>query len=106
MMGKITIACYRPKEGKAAALKELMKEHLPILISENLVTERKSIMMEAKDGTIVEVFEWISDKAIEQAHTNKAVLAMWERFALVCDYVIPTTIDEFTHLFSGFEPIN
>ena len=74
MEEQITIACYKPKPGKAEALHLLMREHLPILRSQDLVTDRDSIIMEAKDGTIIEVFEWKSLAAIEKAHTNPEVL--------------------------------
>ncbi|MFI5158631.1 MAG: hypothetical protein ACHQF4_07175, partial [Sphingobacteriales bacterium] len=60
-MGRIVIACYKPKPGKGEALKALMKTHLPRLKKEGLVTDRESIMMEATDGTIIEVFEWLSE---------------------------------------------
>ena len=105
-MGKIVIVGYKPKENQAAALKELMKTHLPRLKKENLVTDRESIMMEAADGTIIEVFEWISDEAIRNAHTNPEVLKMWDEYAAVCDYIPVGSIAEAGDLFSNFEPVN
>lgn len=105
-MGRIVIACYKPKPGKNEALKTLMKTHLPRLKKEGLVTSRESIMMEAKDGTIIEVFEWISDEAIQSAHSNPAVLQMWGEYGEVCDYVPVGSLAEASNLFSGFEPFN
>jgi hypothetical protein len=32
--------------------------------------------MRAQDGTIVEIFEWISQEAISGAHTNPAVIGL------------------------------
>ena len=43
-MGQIVIACYRPKRGKDAQLLRLMAEHVPILRSVGLATDRASIM--------------------------------------------------------------
>jgi len=105
-MGKIVMACYKPKENKAAALKELMKTHLPRLKQQGLVTDRKSIIMEAADGTIVEVFEWLSEEAIQNAHKNPAVLQMWGEYAEVCDYVPVGSLAEAGNLFTAFEPLN
>jgi hypothetical protein len=105
-MGRIVIAAYKPKPGKEAGLRQLMQQHLPILKGEGLVTDRQSIMMEAKDGSIVEVFEWISDEAIKQAHTNPAVLKMWQEYSEVCDYIPVGELDETKILFSPFEPLN
>jgi mevalonate pyrophosphate decarboxylase len=105
-MGLITIACYRPKPGKAEGLKELMKTHLLRLRAEGLVTGRESIIMEAADGTIVEVFEWLSHQAIQNAHTNPAVLKMWGEYGEVCDYVNLNSIAESADMFAGFKPVN
>jgi hypothetical protein len=103
---RITIACYQPKDGKGEALKTLVKEHLPILYGQQLVTDRKAIIMEAKNGTLIEVFEWISDEAIEKAHSNPAVLALWAKFNEVCDYVAPDTMEGCKHIFSGFRAVD
>ncbi|MDB5009145.1 MAG: hypothetical protein JWP45_3538 [Mucilaginibacter sp.] len=105
-MGKMVIACYKPKPGKAAALKELMKTHLPRLKAEGLVTNRQSIIMEAADGTILEVFEWLSQEAIDQAHTNQAVLKMWGEYGEVCDYVPVGSLTEAANMFALFDPLN
>lgn len=105
-MGKIVIAAYRPKPGKADALKALMTTHLSRLKSEGLVTDRQSIIMEAADGTIVEVFEWLSAEAIAQAHHNPVVLQMWQEYGEVCDYIPLNSLAESDKLFADFEPLN
>lgn len=104
-MGRIVIVGYKPKPGKNADLKALMKTHLPRLRKEGLATDRESIMMEAADGTIVEVFEWVSEEAIQNAHKNPEVLKMWGEYAEVCDYVPIGSLAEAGNLFSGFEPL-
>ncbi len=101
-MGRVVIACYRPKEGKAEALRELSKTHWARLKAEALVTDRVPITMVAEDGTIVEVFEWKSKEAIEAAHKNPRVLEMWEEFGEVCDYVPIGTVAEAETVFSQF----
>ena len=104
MEGRIVIAVYKPKEGKAEALQQLMREHLAILKQQALVTDRNSIMMEAEDGTIIEVFEWKSKAAIENAHTDPEVLKMWGKYAKVCDYIPVAKVKEASNLFSEFSP--
>jgi len=104
MEGQIAIVGYRPKAGKTEALHQLMRKHYAVLKSQDLVTERASIIMEAKDGTIIEVFEWRSQSAIEQAHTNPVILKMWEEYAEVCDFVPVGQVEETANLFSGFKP--
>jgi hypothetical protein len=104
-MGSISVACYKPKPDCEAALLELVRGHLPPLRAEGLVTDRASIVMRAADGTIVEVFEWVSQEAIAAAHANPVVLDLWKRFEGVCQYEIPSHISEFQNMFGHFEPI-
>ena len=105
-MGVIVIVGYKPKPGKEADLEYLMKSHHSILKGENLVTERESIIARAKDGTIIEIFEWVSSEAMQSAHENKKVLAMWQQYEDVCEYVPIAKVPESSELFSGFMPLN
>jgi hypothetical protein len=104
-MGRIVIACYRPKPGKKASLKRLILDHVATLAAEGLVTDRAPIIMEAQDGTVVEVFEWTSSAAIESAHINAAVLKMWEQYTEVCDHIPVAEVPEAAQMFSEFTPI-
>ncbi|MBV8514452.1 MAG: hypothetical protein JO260_04045 [Acidobacteria bacterium] len=104
-MASISVACYKPRPGYEQALLELVRNHLPPLRAEGLVTNRASIVMRAGDGTIVEVFEWVSQDAIAGAHSNPTVLELWKRFEAVCTYVVPAGVLEFTKMFAHFEPI-
>ena len=105
-MGVIVIVGYKPKAGKAEALKALTKTHVPRLKQEGLVTGREAVIMAAKDGTIVEVFEWLSDEAVQNAHKNPAVQQMWGEYAEVCDYVPLNTLSEAGSMFASFIPID
>ncbi len=104
-MGCFAIVGYRPYPGKEQRLLELAKEHLPILRSQGLATDRPSYVMRAADGTIIEVFEWKSAADIEAAHHNPVVQAMWARYAEACEYVSLATLEECKKLFAGFEPV-
>ena len=104
-MGSISVACYRPRPGSEQALLELVRNHLPPLRAEGLVTGRAPIVMRTADGTIVEVFEWVSQEAIASAHGNPTVRDLWKRFEAVCWYETPSNLAEFQNMFSHFEPI-
>jgi uncharacterized protein (DUF1684 family) len=103
---RIVIVVYRPLQGKTQQLMSVVRRHLDVLASQHLVTERAPIVMRAKDGCIVEVFEWTSAKAIEDAHTNPVVQGLWREFSEVCTYEKPVSVTEFSNLFSEFEPIH
>ena len=105
-MGRIVFAVYRPHEGKEGQLLELVQEHMPILKSQRLITDRKPVVMQSKDKATIEVFEWQSAEAIALAHQNPVVQELWTRFSAVCDYDKPSNVSEFHNIFSEFEPIN
>ena len=85
MNGVIVIVAYRPKPGKESETLDLVRSRVPTLRKEALVTERTPIIMRARDSTIIEVSEWKSQEAIQAAHKNPNVLAMWNSFFEVCD---------------------
>ena len=105
MKGVIVIVAYRPKPGKEKELLELVRDRVPTLRKENLVTDRVPTIMRAKDGTIIEVSEWKSREAIDAAHKNPNVLAMWNKFFALCDCVPLKSLAEAEEMFAGFEPI-
>jgi protein tyrosine phosphatase (PTP) superfamily phosphohydrolase (DUF442 family) len=104
-MPRTVIVGYQPKPGQSEALDALMATHFARLYEQGLVTRRKPFLMRARDGTVVEVFEWKSQRAIDSAHDNPAVLAMWSEYAAVCDYVPVGSLAEAGELFSGFESV-
>ena len=105
-MGRVVIACYRPKPGREDDLLALLRDHLPILRGEGLATERDPIVARAADATIVEVFEWRSRAAVEEAHENAVVRAMWDRFGAVCTYVRYGDLAEAGVLFPNFDSVD
>jgi len=105
LIGSILVACYKPRPGCEDALLELVRNHLPPLRAEGLVTERTPIVMRTANGTIVEIFEWVSQEAIAGAHKNPTVLDLWKRFEAVSWYETPSNLPEFQNMFGHFEPI-
>jgi hypothetical protein len=83
----------------------LVRNHLPPLRAQHLVTDRASIVLRTADGTIVEIFEWVSQEAVAGAHSNPAVLELWKQFEQVCAYEKPCNLAEFQNMFAHFEPI-
>ena len=106
MDGVCVIVAYRPKAGKKSELLELVRSRVPTLRKEGLVTDRKPVIMRARDGTIIEVSEWKSHEAIDAAHKNPNVLAMWDKFFALCDCVPLSTLAEANEMFAGFQAID
>jgi len=104
-MGDMVIVAYRPKPGQEAALLDLVRDHIPFLRRLGLATDRAPLMMRGADGVIVEVFEW-APGAVAKAHEHPEVLALWGRYAAVCDYVPLRDLPESGEMFATFTPIN
>lgn len=104
-MGRFVIAAFRPKTGQQQALAAMVERHWRALRAENLVTDRPCYVMQAADGTIVEVFEWRSPEAVEAAHRNPAVTDLWAEFEAACDYIPVSALPESQHPFSEFEAL-
>jgi len=101
----IVIVAYKPKAGKEADLLQLTRDHVPLLRAEGLATGYPVTACQAKDGTIVEVFEW-ADGGVERAHTNPVVMKLWERYAAACDIVPLTSLPEASTMFASFTPLD
>jgi CDGSH-type Zn-finger protein len=102
----MTIATYRPKPGKAAELLALTRAHLPLLTAEGLAEPGRRLVGRAKDGAIVEIFVWKSPEAVEAAHKNAAVSALWAKFGEIADFVMAKDLPETAAPFAEFEWID
>jgi hypothetical protein len=101
----IVIVAYKPKPGKEADLLQLTREHVLLLRAEGLATGHPVTACQAKDGTIVEVFEW-AEGGVQRAHTNPVVMKLWERYAAACDIVPLTSLPEASTMFASFTPLD
>ncbi len=101
----IVIASYKPREGKDEGMKEVLRNHMPILRNEGLITDFPAIVLKANDGSYIEIFEWKTQEAINQAHQSENVLALWKRFEEVCTYINLSDIEERKNLFASFQPV-
>jgi quinol monooxygenase YgiN len=104
-MGRFVIVAYKPKPQKADRLFAVVKKHIAVLRSENLVSEKAAYVMRAADGTLVEVFEWRDPAAIEAAHKSEAVSALWGEFGEACDFVPLTSLPEAQQMFAEFDAV-
>ena len=105
-MGQFVIVTFKPLYGKEEELREVVLNHVPTLQSIGLATSRPAYIMKSKNGTIVEVFEWVSQDAIAKAHEHPTVLEMWKKFESACEYKSLSEIEECKEMFPGFEPVS
>jgi hypothetical protein len=107
MTPETVIAIYRPRPGKEEELAALLREHVPLLRDEGLATNRPVVLLRSRqDGSYLEIFEWASPEAMERAHRNPRVLALWEHFAGASEYLPFASLHEATALFPSFEAVD
>ena len=104
-MGRFVIAAFKPKPAMQHQLLAIVEKHWRVLQEQGLVTDRPRYAMQSADGTVLEVFEWRSPEAIDQAHHNPAVLALWAEFEAACEYVPVSGLSEAQHPFSEFQSL-
>jgi len=102
---EMVIALYRPHPGKDAELRELIRQHLPTLRTLELATDRPAVLMRAKDGTYLEVFEWRTGESAGLAHQHPLVAKIWEAMGKIADFPALEALEEAKQRFSHFEPI-
>src|SRR6201984_692476 len=105
-MGKFVIVAYRPRPGKEQELLQLTREHLPILRSQGLATDRPSYVMKSADGTTIEVFGWKSAEAIAAAHENPVWQAMCGRYSEPCGSIRLEDLSGGKNYFAAFDSID
>jgi quinol monooxygenase YgiN len=104
-MGRLVISCYVPKPGRETDLHELLRSHVARLRAEGLATGREPFIAVAADGSIIEVFEWVSEEAIAAAHQNATFRALWDEYEDVCTYIPFAQLPEAADLFPGFDAL-
>ncbi|WP_308637170.1 antibiotic biosynthesis monooxygenase [Paenibacillus silvisoli] len=99
----IAVALYRPHPGKENELREIVKEHGPALVAEGLITEHPMLQLGAEDGTIIEIFEWKSVEAKDQAHKSPVIWPIWERMMAVAEMTSLGSLKEAHQPFPTFQ---
>ena len=96
---------FRPKTGCRPEYMELIKGHYPLLRKNGMVTDRQSIIMKSVNGSVIELFEWISEKAKQDAHQSQDVIQFWDRLLELADVVTLDSLEEALIPYANFESI-
>ena len=104
-MGNLVIAAYRPRPGREQELLGVVREHVPALRRQGLVTERAPLVLRAEDGTLLELFEWKNDAAVEKAHHDPVVRELWGRFEKAAEMITLGDLAEAAERFPHFTPV-
>ena len=103
-MGHTVMVIYRPVAGREDELLKLVREHVPRLRALGLATDTEPTLLRSpSNGNILEIFDWLSAEAVEAAHAHPEVIAMWDAFDVVSDFLPLQQLAEASDLFPHFE---
>ena len=99
------IACYRPHAGKEEQLRGWIREHVPALRSESLVSDDAVVLLRADDGSFLEIFSWKSEAAARSAESNEVIQRIWGGMAACADFLRLTDLAEASRPFAHFHRV-
>ena len=88
-MANKVLCQYRVAEGNEEKFEALLKRHWPTLHELGLVTNEPAQCFKGAEGSdgkpiYFEIFDWV-DGAVERAHENPGVMAIWEPMDQLCE---------------------
>lgn len=101
--GIVVICSYRPKPGQHAAVLDLVDQHVHVLRALRLITEYPHSVMQAEDGTVLEIFEWASVEAARRADGEAQVQAIWKGLREAAEFVPLSGLKETGKPFAHFK---
>lgn len=104
-MGILVICSYRPRAGHEEEARLLMAGHVPLLRAHGLITDRPVVQGVAKDGELVEIFEWQSVEKSRGAPAIAEIGQHWKAMGEVMDFVPLAQLAEAQHAFAHFTPL-
>jgi len=105
-MSILAIATYKPKTGRENDFLKLLTNHIPTLHSEKLISSKDNYVMHSKNGTIIEIFEWLSREAVDKAYETQCYGSFWQQIGERADVVSLNSLEETGQPFAGFKIIN
>jgi hypothetical protein len=105
--GPVLVLCrYKPHEGRDEDVRALVARHGPVLLAQGLVTPRPFVHATAKDGSLIEIFEWKSEEASRSVHGNPAVMEIWEGLGECARFAPMAELSETQQPFAHFAPLD
>ncbi|WP_235550157.1 hypothetical protein [Paenibacillus sp. Soil724D2] len=69
------------------------------------ITDFTPVTLQSVDGTLIEIFEWLSEEAKDKAHTSPKVWPIWENMMKVAELVSLSSLPEADKPFPNFKRV-
>lgn len=105
MKPSAVIAIYKAKIENQPSMYRILKDKRKYFLEAGYVTDRKPLTLRSrKDNEIlIEIFEWASDKHVDDAHRDQKVREYWDMMGELCSEIgyrlskIPEANESFAH---------
>lgn len=89
MSEKVVMAAYRARHGRFEELCSIVKEKRDFMVGAGYYTERAPYLLVSEEDPdlLIEIFEWKSLEAIDNAHKDPSVHEIWGRMDGICSEV-------------------
>ena len=84
---RLSLSAYRPRIDDRRSLEEHLRQEVEALRSRGHITHRPVPICRTEAGEYLVVLEWSTTTAVDDAHADAAILAIWERKAQLFEYV-------------------
>jgi hypothetical protein len=85
---QITLAVFRAREGRAAALTAVAGRHEAVLKREGLLAEQPFRTFSSPGSPVVlQMFEWAAESPTRPAHSNPEVQRVWAELAAAAEFM-------------------
>ena len=92
MATELALAAYRARPGKDDELLQILGEDIATLRARGHVTDRPAPVVRTGDDELMVGLEWSSEHAVDEAHADPEVMAMWERKGELAEYLPPNAL--------------
>ena len=105
-MSRVAIMIFRPQKDKLGELIALLKQSHSALLKFGIVTAREQILAMSVEGSVIQILEWTSKQAEEEAAVHDEIRELWMEAERLCEFQKPIEVKEFTQMFPSFEVVN
>jgi len=105
MTSRVSLSAYRGRAGREADVLPHLREEIVALRSRGHVTRRPAAICRTPGGLYLVVFEWASERSVDDAHADEVILEVWRRKERILEYLAPSELDTIDAPFASFDVV-
>jgi quinol monooxygenase YgiN len=102
---RITLSSYRARDGHADEVLPHLRDEIAALRARGHITSRRAAICRTASGEFLVVSEWSTERAVDDAHEDEAILEIWRRKEQLVEYLAPGELAGSDVPFASFDLI-